>query len=88
MSENENRVIDRTEFIRSRDRILSRFSIAFTKKVNTNPMYHAVYCMLQQGVDEYRIIEELLQNNEQLGNDIIKLKENSKPNIYVNHGRK
>ena len=88
MEENENSAIDRTELIRSRDRILSRFSISFTKKVNTNPMYYAVYRMLQQGVDEYRMIEELLQKNEQLSNDIIRLNENNKPNIYSNHGRK
>jgi hypothetical protein len=86
--ENENTAIDRDEFTRSRDRILNRFSIIFTKKINLNPMYHAVYRMLQQGVDEYRIIEELLQKNEELSNELIKSKENQIPNIYTNHGRK
>lgn len=78
MEENENSAIDRTEFIRSRDPILSRFSIIFTKKVNFNPMYHTVFCMLQQGVDEYHIIEELLQKNDELSNNIIELNENNK----------
>jgi hypothetical protein len=87
IEENENSAINRTEFIRSHDRILSRFSIIFTKKVNTNPMCHAVYAMLQQGVDEYHIIENLLQKNEQLSNDIVKLKENNKPK-YFTDGRK
>jgi hypothetical protein len=71
----ENSAIDRTEFIRSRDRILGRFSIIFTKKIYTNPKYYAIYTMLQQGIDEYHIIEELLQQNERLSNDIIKLNE-------------
>lgn len=74
--------INTDEITRSRDRILNRFSIFFTKKVNLSPMYHAVYCMLQQGVDEYHIIEELLQKNEQLSNDIIKLNQNQVPKYY------
>jgi len=45
----EKSEFDRDEFNRSHDPILSRFSIFFTKKVNMNPMYHAVYTMLQQG---------------------------------------
>lgn len=79
----EDSAIDRTKLTRSRDRILSRFSINFTKKLNFAPTYHAVYHMLQQGVDEYRIIEELLQKNEELNNELIKSKENQIPKYYI-----
>lgn len=74
--------INTDEFTRTHNRILNRFSIFFTKKVNLSPMYHEVYCMLQQGVDEYQIIEELLQKNEQLSNDIVKLNQNRIPKYY------
>lgn len=82
IEKNESSAIDETEFNRSHDPILSRFSIIFAKKVNFNPMYHAVFCMLQQGVDEYHIIEELLQKNEELSKDLIKISEN-KPPKYI-----
>jgi hypothetical protein len=78
----ENSAINFDEITRSRDPILNRFSVIFSKKVKLNPTYHAVYCMLQQGVDEYHIIEELLQKNEQLSNDIIKLNQKQVPKYY------
>lgn len=87
IKESENSAIDMDKLTRSRDPILNRFSIFFLKKVRINPMYHAVYVMLQQGVDEYHIIEELLQKNEELSNDIVKLNEKQTPKYYTD-GRK
>lgn len=78
---NENSAIDHDTFSWRNDPILSRFSIQFSKKVMTNPMYRAVYSALQQG-DEYHVIEELLKSNELLSNELIKMSENQLPKIF------
>lgn len=80
--------VDWEGFRHERDPILKRFSIFFSKKINTNSTYHAVYCMLQQGVDEYHIIEELLQKNEKLSNDMDKIQEHFLTPKYFADGRK
>ena len=68
--------IDIEKLTWEKDPILSRFSFEFYKKIRTHPSYHIVYTMIIQGVDEYRIIEELLKMNENLIRDIVKLQRN------------
>ena len=61
------------------DRILERFSPKFKEKILLNPMYRAVHEVLLQGTDEYKIIEDLLEQHENLCNAIVKLQEEQKP---------
>lgn len=80
---NKNSTIDRDEFYWQNDPILSRFSFEFTKKIKTNPMYSQIYLMLLHGVDEYRIIEELLKMNEKYCNDLIRINEEQRPKYFI-----
>lgn len=75
--------IDPDELARRRDPILSRFSIRFTRKVNINPIYHAVYASLRQGVGEYDVIEELLEANEKLSQELVRMNKNKLPKIFI-----
>ena len=57
------------------DNILSKFSPKFKEKIPLNPMYRTIYELLLSGVDEYGIIERLLEANEDWAITITKLQE-------------
>lgn len=80
---NEKSAIDRDKFYWKNDPILSRFSFVFSKKIMTNSMYHTAFTMLQQGIDEYVVIEELLKSNEKLCNELIELSKNQLPKYFI-----
>ena len=57
------------------DKILSRFSPKYKEKLNLNPMYRTIYELLLSGVDEYSLIENLLEANENWAIALTKLQE-------------
>jgi len=63
--------------------ILSRFSPDFEEKARINPEYNAVYHMILSGVDEYKIIEDLLRILHERNNEIIKLAERVPKDRYI-----
>lgn len=68
---------------RSERRIIERFSKQFEEKIKTNPVYHKIYYMLIQGVDEYVIIEELLKTIESEQQEIVRITEEKKFPKYI-----
>ena len=57
------------------DWILAKFSPKFKEKIHLNPMYRMIYELLCAGVNEYSIIERLLEANEDWAITITKLQE-------------
>ena len=66
----------------NQDDILNRFSPEFREKMLTDPMCHAIYILLLQGVDECKIIEQLLKLRKRTFDEIDSLINGNRP-VYV-----
>jgi len=65
------------------DRILQRFSPKFKVKIQLNPMYRTIYELLLSGVDEYALIESLLEANENWAIEITRLQKEQTPKYFI-----
>ena len=65
------------------DKILNRFSPKFKEKIPLNPMYRTIYELLLRGIDEYELIESLLEANENWAIAITKLQQEQIPTYII-----
>lgn len=65
------------------EKILSRFSPKYKEKINLNPMYRTIYELLVSGVDEYSLIESLLEANENWAIALTKMQEENPPKYFI-----